>query len=416
VTDVLRFMHAADLHLDAPFRGVEAQDERVRRALVASTYDAFGRVVDACIERDVAFLVIAGDVYNSRDKSLKAQLAFRVQLERLDQAGIETYLVHGNHDPASGWSAGLTLPGSVRVFSSSQVERFEVRRDGELRCALYGRSFDKAAETANFAREFSRDASDPVAIGVLHTNAGGNTDFEPYAPCSLDDLRAAQMDYWALGHIHKPGRIIDSPRAVYAGSPQGLNPKETGSHGCYLVEIAGGTISEEFVETASVRWESAALAIDELESVDDVRAALLDVCSAIRERSSAPAVVRIDLEGRSSAHSSLVRANTLADLVADVREDALSGHPWLWIDRVRDLTAPAIDIEAVRAAPDFAGDLVRLVDELLADPAQAASLISSVTEPLEASVGPVDLERTAQQVVERARVICLDRLLEGGER
>ena len=415
MTDVLRFIHAADLHLDAPFAGIEAQDERVRQALVAATYAAFSRVVDACLDHDVDFLVIAGDVYNSRDKSLKAQLAFQDEVGRLHDAGIETYVAHGNHDPASGWSAGLTLPESVRFFPTGRVGRFEVIRDGRLRCVLYGRSFQRAAETANFAVEYSRQPEDPVAIGVLHANAGGNAEYEPYAPCSLDDLRAARMDYWALGHIHKPGRIIESPRAVYAGSPQGLNPKESGPHGCYLVEISAGSVTEEFIETTGVRWESAIVNAEEIETIEQLRAELLDVCESLRETSTVPVVARIDLQGRSPVRGELSRGTALSELVADVREDALAGDPWLWIDRVRDLTAPAIDIEAVRSAPDFSGDLVRLVDELLAQPVEADAMLKAVLEPLEASIGAVELENTATEILVRARDICLDRLLEGGE-
>ena len=126
----VRFIHAADLHLDAPFTGIDATDDRVRAALVDATYAAFERVVDACLEHDVDFLVIAGDLYNAADKSRQAQQRFAAAAERLAQDGIEVFVVHGNHDPASGWSAGLPLPETVHVFSSRDVERVEVDRLG----------------------------------------------------------------------------------------------------------------------------------------------------------------------------------------------------------------------------------------------------------------------------------------------
>ena len=65
------FVHAADLHLDAPFQGIDASDERVRSALVAATYEALDRIVELCLEERADFLVVAGDVYNNRDKSLR---------------------------------------------------------------------------------------------------------------------------------------------------------------------------------------------------------------------------------------------------------------------------------------------------------------------------------------------------------
>ena len=415
MTSALRFIHAADLHLDAPFQGVEATDERVRQALVASTYEAFGRIVDACIELDAEFLVIAGDAYNSRDKSLRSQLAFHAQVERLAEAGIPVFAAQGNHDPADGWTAELRSPENLTYFPYDSIGRFEVRRGDETRCALYGRGFRRSAETANFAREFSRASDDSIAIGVLHTNVGGNTDYEPYAPCSVDDLRSAKMDYWALGHIHKPGRVSDEPRAMYAGSPQGLNPKESGPHGCFLVQISDGLITEEFISTASIEWARAEASIDGLEGISAVADALRNACEALRSQSERPLVARIDLVGRSGAHADLGRGTVFEELVADIRDEQLSADPWLWIDRVRDLTSPALDLDEIRATPDFSGDLVRLCDELLSDETQAASLVCEVMDPLESSVGAVELEMSPGEVLRRARDLCLDGLLEGAE-
>jgi DNA repair exonuclease len=193
----------------------------VRRALVASTYDALSTLVDACIERSVDFLVIAGDAYNSRDRSVRAQFAFKAAMERLDDAGIRVFVAAGNHDPTSGWTAGLTLPDNVHVFSDETVERIAVEDSGEPLCAVYGRSYRRAAETADLARGFSRAADDGIALAVLHTNVGGRTEHEPYAPSTISDLQSARMDYWALGHIHKPEVLTEQGTvAVYAGCTQ----------------------------------------------------------------------------------------------------------------------------------------------------------------------------------------------------
>ncbi len=234
----VRFVHAADLHLDAPFSGVSADDARVGAALADATFAAFDRVIDTCLERDAQFLVIAGDAYNAADSSLRAQLHFQAGMQRLADAGIDVFVVHGNHDPANGWSAGLPLPESVRVFPTDRVGRFEVEVAGEVVAAVYGRSFARAAELENFALGYARQPGDAVAVGVLHANIGSAAGYDPYAPASLDDLRAARMDYWALGHIHKQEILARDPWVVYPGSTQGLNPKETGAHGCMVVELS----------------------------------------------------------------------------------------------------------------------------------------------------------------------------------
>ncbi|MFA5844155.1 MAG: metallophosphoesterase [Coriobacteriia bacterium] len=415
MTRPVRFIHAADIHLDAPFKGVDATDARVRRALVDATYESFERVVSLALEHAVDFIVLAGDSYDSRDKSFRAQSSFQAAMERLAGAGIDVFVAQGNHDPANGWSAGLPLPERVHYFPTDSVGRFEVERDGELLAAVYGRGYAIAAVGENLARGFRRDAGDPVAVAVLHANVGGDPSHEAYAPCSVEDLRAARMDYWALGHIHKPGRVADEPRAVYAGSPQGLNPKESGAHGCYLVEAGPGSVSETFHPTASVSWVRVEVDAGRLEGLDDVRRAIRETCASIRGEAGTPVVARIELVGRSPIHADLARGTNAAELLAEARDEQLAAEPWLWIDRLRDRTSPTLDLDEVRAGADFAADFVRLVDEVLADTAAVASLVREAAGPVEGAVGVVDLGSSAAEIVERARETCLDRLLADGE-
>src|SRR4051812_18096121 len=101
-----QFLHAADLHLDTPFSGVHRVDARLAATLRDATTQAFENLVAAALERSVAFVVIAGDVYDGAERGVRAQLAFRDGLDRLARAGIQSFVVHGNHDPVEeGWSA-----------------------------------------------------------------------------------------------------------------------------------------------------------------------------------------------------------------------------------------------------------------------------------------------------------------------
>ncbi len=416
MTRPVRFIHAADLHLDAPFGGVDAQDARVRDALASSTYRALEALVDACIEGEVDFLVIAGDVYNEAERRVRSQLAFAKAAATLERAGIAVYVTHGNHDPSSGWSAGITMPGNVHVFADDRIERLVVERDGEPVCALYGRSYRRSGETANFAKEFRRESADAVAIGVLHTNVGGRPGYDNYAPCTLDDLRTGGMDYWALGHIHKPEILSESPFAVYAGCPQGLDPTQSGARGCYIVSIDDGVVSTEFIALAAVQWHQAEVDISDAQRLDDVRDAIANAVDAALASASAPVVVRLDLIGRSEAHGALQVVGALQALVEDAREEALGFEPWAWVDRVRDRTRPAIDLEGLRDAGDFTGDVVRLADDLLANKAAAASLVDEIAASLLERLGDASLAPDAADIIARARDLALDRLLEGDAR
>lgn len=407
------FIHTADLHLDAPFKGVDAGDERVRDALVDSTYQALDRIVSLAIARRVDFVVIAGDAYNSKDKSLRAQLRFRTAMERLGAEDIAVYVVQGNHDPADGFSARLELPSNVHYFSTAAVETIEVRDEKDrVLCALHGRGYATAATKINLAREYSR-GGEPTAIGVLHANVGGVQDYEPYAPCSLDDLKSAGMDYWALGHIHKPTVLSDSPPVRYPGSPQGLNPKEDGEHGCWIVTMDAGRITDsEFVETAAVRWARDSVDISDLETVDDIRSALRDSCAGARlAAGDTPVVMRTDVVGRGDSHGLLSRGTDFQDLVAELRDEQLSCSPWLWLDRVRNLTKPALDVEFLLGVEDFTGDLARLARDLIADPEGASTFVAQALAGIDGSFGRRD--RDIIDLIERARDECLDHLVGG---
>jgi len=416
VARAFTFIHAADLHLDAPFAGVDATDPRVSEALVRSTYDAFERIVSLAEERRVDFVLVAGDAFNSRNKSARAQLRFRAGCDRLDAAGIPIHLVQGNHDPADGYSANLQMPQNVHYFRTDAVERVEVSDPvtGEPLCAIYGRGYATAATKTNLVRSVERDAADATAIGVVHANVGGQEGYEPYAPCTLDDLRAANMDYWALGHIHKPLLLQESPPIRYPGSPQGLNPKEDGPHGCWIVQMEmGAVIAQEFVETSVVRWAGARLDISHASDLDAVSGALREACRGFRDDAHGrPVIARIDLIGRTPAHGELSRGAALADLVAELRDEQMAETPWVWMDRVRDLTRAVLDIEFLRSVEDFTGDLVRITDGMLADPDAGAALITDALEGIDGAFG--SLPRDNRALIEQARDICLDRLV-GGE-
>ena len=65
-----RFVHAADLHLDSPFKGMASQvPDEIVSTLRDATFDAYNRIVSLCIEEAVDALIIAGDVYDGADRS-----------------------------------------------------------------------------------------------------------------------------------------------------------------------------------------------------------------------------------------------------------------------------------------------------------------------------------------------------------
>lgn len=410
--DSVTFVHAADLHLDAPFQGLREVDERVGRELAEATYQAWRRIVDLAIEREVDFVVLAGDLYNSGDRSLRAQIRVREQAQRLADAGIALFVAHGNHDPLDGWSAGLAMPESVHVFGGRETRRIVAVESGEFICAVYGRSFATREELSDFTPGYAREPADTIAVGVLHANVGNNADYDPYAPCTLDALRAARMDYWALGHIHKHEILLTDPYAVYAGSPQGLNPKEIGAHGCCVVSMSsGGAVKLEHVDLAPVVWAVDDVRVDGIDSVDRLEALLNERLSELRHAAGRPVVARLRLVGRAKVHADLTRPAVIRDLTEALRSEQLSHEPWGWLDSLVDATGAVLDLDALADSPEFSGELVRIATELASDEEGLAELLESVVAPVAEKLSDYTPQASSEELLERARDRALDLLL-----
>src|SRR5438093_12346234 len=136
-----RFVHAADLHLDTPFASIGRVPPEIADRLREASIEAFDALVRMTIDRDAAFMVVAGDTYDNADRGVRAQLRFLRGVERLGESGIPVFVAHGNHDPLDGWSAIRRAPANLTVFGGDAVESHPVVRDGELLAQVYGISY-----------------------------------------------------------------------------------------------------------------------------------------------------------------------------------------------------------------------------------------------------------------------------------
>jgi DNA repair exonuclease SbcCD nuclease subunit len=220
------------------------------------------------------------------------------------------------------------------------------------------------------------------------------------------------MDYWALGHIHMPEKVLETPRARYAGCIQGLNPKETGPRGCWVVTMANGIAAEEFVETDAVRWAAPEADISTASDEQTVFVRVCEACDVARVQAEGrPSVVRVKLTGRSAAHGVLLRPGRLEQLLEAAREDQLRGSDWVWIDRIEDASRGALDMDALRGADNFVGELVGIAEGYAADPTRAAALLAAQVDPVVAKFRVDGFEPDPASVVSRALDLCLDGLV-----
>lgn len=373
MTVSFRFIHAADLHLDSPFRGLTKAPEQVRAALGDSTFAALRQLTQAAIHEQVDFIVIAGDLFDEADRSLRAQLMLAREWEKLHEHGIAVYVIHGNHDPLSGKRAALQLPPNVHVFGADQMEyRPAYRKSGELAAFVYGRSYGTRIMTENIAAAYRIEPEAPFHIALLHGNVDGDASHDPYAPCSLSELTGSNgFDYWALGHIHHRRVLHEYPHVVYAGNAQGRNPRETGAKGCYLVEVsAAKAVEMTFLPLDLVRWleisHSIAEASTEQELLQQLES-LMDV--HLLESAGRSIMLRVNLVGRGRLHQKLSEPLVVRTLLEQLqeRQSFAAGEPWLHLYRLEAATGAELDWEQLEAEDSFAGELYRLSALLEAD-------------------------------------------------
>ena len=377
----LKFVHAADLHLDSPFRGIRSEaPDYVADSLRRATFDAYENIVALCLRERVDALLVAGDIYDGADRSLRAQLKFVDGLARLDAAGIRSFVCHGNHDPLDGWEARLSLPpGCVRF--GPEVGGEPVFPGEPERATVYGVSYPQRVVTENLALHFNGQVSSGFGIGLLHCNVGGNTSHDNYSPCTVGDLAETAIDYWALGHVHTRQVLRqERPAVVYPGNPQGRHPLETGERGVYLVEVDDyGAVSLDFRPADVVRWETLEVGIAPLEAEQELIDAIDSAVASCAEYAGGRSVVfRLTLAGRGPLHRWLRSAGTVEELRERINEQyapstsstpsTSSGQGWLWCERIHADTASPVDREQAAAREDFVGDLMRLSSELWDNP------------------------------------------------
>ncbi|WP_424768967.1 metallophosphoesterase family protein [Paenibacillus sp. sgz302251] len=389
MTAPFRFIHAADLHLDSPFRGLAKAPEQVREQLMAATISALRQLTETAIREQVDFVVLSGDLFDEADRSLKAQLQLVREWERLEEQRIAVFVIHGNHDPLNGTRADLKLPANVHVFGAEQMaHRPAYRRSGELAAFVYGRSYGRRTVTENWAASYRIQPEGPFHIALLHANVDGDGSHDPYAPCTLVELAGAKgFDYWALGHIHSRRVLHEYPHVVYAGNTQGRNPRETGAKGCYIVDVtAARAVELTFVPLDAVRWLDHKLEIDKAETEQ----ALLQQMIEVSERYAAEAdgrsiMLRFELIGRGPLHQSLSDKAVVKTLLEQLQEVLqLEGETWIYVHRLEVNTSAMIHWQELTAENSFAGELARLSERLGLDDAAWRDFASAAVGPIAA--------------------------------
>jgi DNA repair exonuclease SbcCD nuclease subunit len=421
---MFRFLHAADVHLDSPLRGLERYETAPVEAIRGACRRAFENLIDLAIEQRVAFLLLAGDLYDGDWKDFNTGIFVNRQVGRLGEHDISVFAVTGNHDAAHRITKSLDPPSNMTILSAHRPQTISLE---ELQVAIHGQGFANQHVSENLAAGFPAAEPGLFNIGLLHTSLDGREGHADYAPCTVDDLRARGYQYWALGHVHRQEVVSKDPWIVFTGCVQGRHAREVGGKGCTLVEVEDGAVSAvEQHDLDVLRWAICQVGLDDAASsaevLDRTRKAISREQAAGAGR---PVAMRVRLEGACpvadelAAYPNRIEQQVKA-LAAEVAGDKL------WIEKVELAVTGKLDLGATLAGDTALGGLLRAVHEL-SDAADAVEgvdkLLAELRQklPAEAISADTGLELDNPDVISRlvreARQLLIGRLLvEGGRR
>jgi len=418
---MFKFIHAADVHLDSPLLGLSRYESAPYEAIRNACRRAFENLVDLAIEENIAFVLLAGDLYDGDWKDYSTGIFLSQQIGRLGQHNISVFTVAGNHDAANRMTKALDSPTNMRILSSRKVETIIL---DDLAVAIHGRSFGTQHVDENLAAGFAAAEKGTFNIGLLHTSLDGREGHAVYAPCSIDDLLSKGYQYWALGHIHKQEFVSEDPWIVFPGCVQGRHIRETGAKGCVLVSVEDGTVSEvERFPLDVLRW---ALCNVGLTDVVEMREILERTRKAIEhERTSAngrPIAMRIRFVGATKMSDELAAyperlEQQIKALGAEIAGDGL------WIERVENATVGKLDLNSTLSDDSAFGKLLKEILATPDDPDDIDGLDDVIADlrqkiPSEAFSANTVLDladnQTLKRLVEEAKQMLVGRLLTVG--
>ena len=268
----MKVLHFSDLHIGVENYGRTDPDTGLSTRL-GDFLDSLDRVVEFALDQSVDLVLLAGDAYKGRDPTQTHQREFAKRLNRLSRAGVPTFLLVGNHDLPAASSratavdifptlevANIHVGDSLKIYNvatpSGPLQVLAVpwpRRSAILsREDSRGLSIDQVREaleerlTEGIERTaLELDPSVPAILTGHVTVNGATVGTERSMMLGRDHVLLAsaldrpQVDYVALGHIHKHQILRPGPpMIVYSGSLQRVDfSEEDDEKGFCVVEL-----------------------------------------------------------------------------------------------------------------------------------------------------------------------------------
>ena len=262
----IRFIHAADFHLDAPFRGGRQGYGQIRRADVRQVFTS---MITLALAEKVHLLLLCGDLFE-QDGVTRDTLAFlQRELRRLNDT--QVVLLPGNHDPLSvnSWYHAVSWPAHVHLLPVAGT-RAAILDLPALGIHLAGFGFSGVVQDAPDFTSLPAPRPDRLNLLLLHGSLDAPPSARAYHPVTTDQLRQTGYDYVALGHYHHAFILPGTPTIANPGSPEPLGFDEPDAHGVLLGEMSRVTsgVQVQVRPVALARREYVARALDVTDMAD----------------------------------------------------------------------------------------------------------------------------------------------------
>lgn len=243
---MIKILHSADWHLDAPLLG----KEELKKALASVPV----KLANLCKEENCDLVLLSGDLFDGTP-SADSVAALKKALAQME---VPVFITPGNHDFVTPGSIWLTevWPENVTVFTENQVKSQVLEG---LDCTIYGAAFT-SMDCPALLEGFRASHTTRYGIGIFHGDPTMVS--SAYNPITQTQIRQSGLDYLALGHIHKAGSLLcGDTLCLWPGCPMGKDYGEPGEKGAYIITL-DHSVSSKFVPLDTPRFYDLTLAVN----------------------------------------------------------------------------------------------------------------------------------------------------------
>ncbi|MBU3198341.1 DNA repair exonuclease [Clostridium estertheticum] len=442
MSGTFRFIHASDLHLGSFLNINGKPKEKLQELCKDAVYDGFERICLRAISLKVDFILICGDIYDSHLRSVRGNKIFIDQCAHLGQKNISVYVIYGNHDVMNGAEELFAFPPNLHIISSEKTEVFEVYKEDKVIAKIIGKSYKHRSEKEKFYENYLLD-NDIFNIAMLHTALEG--DNKNYIPCTLNDLKSVpNIDYWALGHIHKQSIINDSkPIVAFSGIPQGRDMGEQGVGGVYYVEVnKKEVVHMEFLPIATVVYKKVEITIEDDKKIQNYSDLLLVINDELNSLSyELPEIsgelkssnvellddfkgyiIRLVIRGKTDMHNKITNMTDedYKHFLENINEEISSQKYFIWVESIKFRTSMVQNFEELKLQNPIFNDLEEVIGLYTTDSELKNELVKNwgsiwkkqiFTENIEADKFDFDEEKILD-IISQARELLIEKLTE----